>query len=140
MTAPAPSSDRRALIAKIQIAKKQLAMVDDGYRALLVRATGKSSSTDCTDEQLVRVIGEFKRLGFETPKRISGKPHVRKIFAIWKDLKPFLEAPNVAALNAFTRNMVGIDNVEWLDGAQAGKVTEGLKAWLRREQAKAVQS
>jgi phage gp16-like protein len=137
---PASQSDRRALIAKIQIAKKQLKLVDDSYRAMLVRVTGKSSSTECTDAQLVLVLEEFKRLGFSGPKKLSGKPYVRMIYAIWKDLKPYLDAPNDAALAAFVKRQTGIDKPEWLDGKAANAVTEALKAWLARERGKAAKS
>ena len=136
----APATDRRSLLAKIHVAKKQLAMVDDSYRALLVRTTSKDSARDCSDAQLVRVVEEFKRLGFDAPKKVSGKPFVRMIYAIWKDLKPYLDAPNDAALAAFVQRQTGIDKPEWLDGKQAGVVIEALKGWLARERARAVKS
>ena len=136
MTAPAHSSDRRALIAKIHIAKKSLAMVDDSYRALMMRITGEASAKDCSDAQLIKLLDEFKRLGFAAPKRKSDKPFVRMIYAIWGDLKPFLSAPDDSALASFVRRQTGIDRPEWLDGKQAIKVTEALKSWLARERAK----
>ena len=137
---PVKTSDRRALIAKIHLAKKQLAMIDDSYRNLMRRVVGRHSSKDCTDAQLVRVLEEFKRLGFKPPKKLSGKPFVRMIYAIWKDLKPYLDAPNDAALAAFVQRQTGIDKPEWLDGKQAGVVIEALKGWLARERARAVKS
>jgi hypothetical protein len=47
-------------------------------------------------------------------------------------MKPLLEHGNHTALLAFVKRQTGVDNPEWLDGAQANKVIEGLKAWHAR--------
>jgi phage gp16-like protein len=44
----AGSQERRVLIAKIHVAKKEMALLDDDYRAMLIRVTGRASSADCT--------------------------------------------------------------------------------------------
>ena len=129
---PVKTSDRRALIAKIHVAKKSLAMVDDSYRALLVRVTSKASAADCTEAQLTAVVDEFKRLGFKPPRAKSDKPFVRMIYGLWKDLSPHLAAPHHAALDAFVKRQTGVDKPEWLDGGQARKVIEALKEWRAR--------
>jgi phage gp16-like protein len=41
-----PQDNRRALLAKVHIAKKALAMADDSYRALLKRVAGGESAGD----------------------------------------------------------------------------------------------
>jgi phage gp16-like protein len=133
---PVKAADRRALLGKVHVAKKQLAMVDDSYRALLLRVTGQDSAATCTDAQLVRVVEEFKRLGFAASRKISDKPYVRMIYGVWKELKPFLDAPSDTALAAFVQRQTGIARPEWLDGKQAGAVIEALKGWLARERAK----
>jgi phage gp16-like protein len=77
--------------AVIQIAKKELAMDDDAYRALLLRVTGKSSSKDLTDKERDQVVAEFTRLGFvkKATKRkampsvgVDRQPRMRKIHAL----------------------------------------------------------
>ncbi len=128
--------DRRARIAKVHVAKKQLAMEDDSYRALLVRMTGKRSSAECSDAQLDAILGEFKRLGFtgEKPKTPrSDKAYVRMIYGIWKDLKPFLNDHSVRALQSFVKRQTDVDAPEFLSPEEANDVIEGLKAWLVRE-------
>ena len=130
------------LIAKIQIAKKELGLEDDDYRAILLRVTGKDSSTKLTDAQRIAVLAEFTRLGWtgggKPAFKPSSKAHVRLIFGLWKGMcdKDIPEKKDRAALVAFVKNMTGVDNPEWLTVEQAGKVTEGLKAWQRREMAK----
>lgn len=131
--------DRRARLAKIHIAKKQLALKDDSYRALLHRITGRESSGDCTDAQLDAVLTEFKRLGFtaelKNPPR-SDKAYVRMIYGIWTDLKPFVRDHSVRALRAFVQRQTGVNAPEFLNPEDANLVIEGLKAWLEREQIK----
>ncbi len=126
------SGDRRAMIAKVHVAKKALAMSEDSYRALLRRVSGGDSLSACTDATLIAVLAEFKRLGFTAPRRASDKPHVRKIYALWRALKPHLDAPSDDALRSFVKRQTGVMAPEWLDAAQANKVTEGLKAWAKR--------
>jgi hypothetical protein len=132
--------ERRGRLAKIHIAVKALAMVDDSYRALLMRVTGKSSSKDCTDEQLDAVIAEFKRLGFVEEKRPqrprSDKAYVRMIYGIWGDLKPYVANHSHRALQTFVRRQAQVDAPEFLSPEGANLVIEGLKAWLEREQGK----
>ena len=60
----AQSTHRRAMIAKIKIAQKQLGMDDDVYRELLHRMAGKRSCTELTATELARVLREMERLGF----------------------------------------------------------------------------
>lgn len=130
-------SDRRGMLAKIHVAKKQLALTDDSYRDVVKRVTGADSSKDCTDGQLERLLGEFARLGFvavSPPK--PGKPWVRKIHAIWKELAPLLDQATGTTLDGFVYRQTGIARAEWLDSKQATKVIQGLEGWLGRLKAK----
>lgn len=135
---------RNPMLSKIHIAKKELALDDDDYRAILVRVTGKASSGDCSAGQLDALIAEFKRLGW-TPKmgmgkfKPSDKPHVRKVFAVWGELgrKGAVRNPTKQALQAFVLKQTGVASPEWLSAKQANEVTEAFKAMLKRHQAKA---
>ena len=141
MRAADAPSHRKMLIAKVHVAKKALALEDDSYRALLRRVTGVDSAARCTDVSLVAVLDEFKRLGFEAPKKKrSDKPHVRLIYALWADLKPYLTSPTEEALRGFVFRQTGVRAPEWLNPSQANKVSEGLKAWLKRERDKSTPS
>ncbi len=61
----APNPVRRAMMAKLHLAKKELGLGDEDYRAILARVTGKSSSADMTDAQLDAALAEFVRLGWK---------------------------------------------------------------------------
>ena len=137
---------RRAMIAKIHVAKKQLALEDGDYRAILERVAGKASSAECSDAQLERVLGEFARLGFSQvpgPRLSKDRPWVRKIFAIWHDLRPLLDGASDETLRGFVRrqtkslkNPEGVGDPKWLDAKEATKVIHGLEGWLGRVRAK----
>jgi phage gp16-like protein len=132
----------RQMRQKVQIAKKQLGLADEDYRAILARVTGKASSTQCGPSDLDALLKEFRRLGWKNAGRKppSAKAQVRMIRAVFADLKPFLAVGDESTLRAFVRRQTktpatpdGVDAPEFLDGVQANKVLEGLKAWLRRE-------
>jgi phage gp16-like protein len=127
-------SDRRALLARVHIASKEMALTDDSYRAILKRVTGQESAADCSDGLLTKVLDEFKRLGWmpKVKRPTSTVPHVRKVFALWTAIKPHLDDGSDAALRSFVERQTGITRPEWLDATQANKVIEGLKAWLAR--------
>ena len=145
----ARGANRRDLIAKVQIARKQLALHEDTYRALLRRVAGVDSSADATVHQLDAVLTELRRLGFKAKRRRPDhRPQVRMIEGLWADLAPFLrlegDAAGERALQAFVERQTkdaahpnGVTDHRFLTAKQANKVVEGLKGWLEREQRKA---
>ncbi len=127
----------RALLAKVHIAKKDLGLADENYRAILVRITGRESSRDCTERQLEQLLAEFRRLGW-TPKKgkasISDRPYVRKIYALWKEAGIVGTVGNASkeALRSFVERQTGRSAPEFCTPAEANKVSEGLKAMIKR--------
>jgi phage gp16-like protein len=131
-------TSRRRRLGIVHIAKVQLGLDDDAYRALLQRVTGKRSARSLSEGELGRVIDEMRSKGF-TPKRStarSDKRHVRLIFALWNELRAAgkLREPERSALRSFVRRMTGVEDPEWLSPKQANVVIEALKAWLRRKE------
>lgn len=128
------------MLAAVHLARKQLGLDEAAYRDVVRRVTGVDSAGAAEPAKLRALIEEFRRLGFRTvDRRVSPKPHVRKIHALWADLRPHLTrgdgVHSDAALRAFVRRQTGVASPEWLDGPQANKVIEGLKAWLTRARA-----
>jgi phage gp16-like protein len=124
-------------LAKIHVAKKQLGLEEDDYRALLQRATGKVTAKLMTPREHLAVLAEFERLGFKArPARAPRPAHVRHIYALWGDLQKhgavICGPAGAKALRAFVRRQTGIAAPEFLTPAQAMPVTEGLKAWIAR--------
>jgi phage gp16-like protein len=145
----ARGGDRAKLLAKIHVAKKQLAMEESSYRALLQRLVGLDSAGDATLAQLDAILAEFRRLGFTGKKaKPDHRPQIRMIAGVWTELVPFLDVRGDCgvekALQAFVERQTkdrlhpqGVSDVRFLNATQANKVLEGLKAWLAREQRKA---
>lgn len=60
-----PVENRRAELAKIHVAKKQLAMDDETYRTMLMSQFGVESARDLSGPQRKSCILYMQRLGFE---------------------------------------------------------------------------
>jgi phage gp16-like protein len=130
-------------LAKIHIAKKQLGMQDDDYRALLERTTGKVTARLMTPHEHLKVIAEFERLGFRaTPAKAPRPAHVKYIYALWGELQKrnaVVRGPAGAkALRTFVKRQTGIAAPEFVTPAQAMPVTEALKSWIERVKREAV--
>lgn len=129
---------RRAMTAKIHVAKKQLAMVEDDYRQLLFDATGKMSLTDCSEAQLEKVIGALAAKGFKAlPKKGSAAaqhPMAKKARALWISLHQLgaVRNPSEQALEAFARRQLGCEKLVWARQSDAYRLIEALKAMAAR--------
>lgn len=130
---------------KIQIARKQLALQDDDYRALLRRIAGVSSSSRLKPRQMDAVLAEMERLGFRPQPGAKGRPaegrkDLRFIHVLWKKLAE-AEAvkPGRQALNAFIAGPTfrakwgeTATEVAFLPLERASDVIEALKDMCRR--------
>lgn len=135
----APDPQRRVMIAKIQIARKDLDFDDGDYRALLTRITGLASSTAMSVKQLAAVLDEFARLGW-VARPSKGKalrrpapadhPAAKKARAmlISLGLLGVIRNTSEGALEAFARRQLGTERLQWADQAQVYKLIEALKA------------
>lgn len=145
MPKPAKADPRRqALQRKLQVARKQLALDDDTYRALLARH-GHASSADMPAAALAAVIEELKAKGWadkpKAPKRAASKrpladgPTAAKIRALWLACYHLgaVSDPSEAALEAFVKRQTKVDKLAWLPADRAGPVIEALKAMAGRK-------
>lgn len=135
-----PSS---ADLAKIHIAKKQLAMDDDAYRAMLKNIGGVESAKDLSQSAVGRVLAHLKRCGFKAVAKKSDRKQAddaqsRKIRALWLQLHQLgaVRDPSEQALAAWIRRMGKVDALQWLPTDVASKAIEELKQWIKRVEAK----
>lgn len=142
------AGDRRALLAKVHLGAKDLRLQDDTRRDLLERITGHRSSADCTDAQLVKVLDEYRRLGWApsnaprtapaAPSKATRKPATspmaKKARAMWISLHQLgaVRDPSEKALEAFGKRQLGVDRLQWADEGQAFRLIEALKAIAER--------
>lgn len=135
---------RRAALAKIHIAKKELAMTDDSYQALLQRLTGKESAQTLSLLDLERLLVEFKRLGWQ-PKPRKKKPQavedwrmprIRLIKRLWLWLHQHNQVRDVSdsALLSFCQQHMQAAQLNWAESHELNKCVEALKSWQRRAQ------
>ncbi|MFN4177400.1 regulatory protein GemA [Phenylobacterium sp.] len=143
------SAGRRAMLAKVHLAAKELGLDDDARRDVLERIAGARSSADCTDDQLDAVLREFRRLGW-TPSKAAPAKHPRgqgarkpapashpvalKARAMWLSLWNLgvVRQGTETALEAFAARQLGVDRLQWADQAQGYRLIEALKAMAER--------
>ncbi len=131
-------STRNLQLSKIHIAKKDLGLDDETYRALLARVAGVRSAKDLNPRQFGAVLAEFGRLGWESA---STKKHGRKAPAAAPDraklvgkIEAFLaEAKRSwAYADGMAMRMFKVERVEWLDPEQLKKMVAALTYDARR--------
>ena len=132
---------RNSLLAQIHIARKDMVLDEGTYRALLMRIAKKDSGKDCTVPDLVRIISEFKRLGWKQKAKTKGKsiPFKGKdprnvALALWIELHKAgaVRDPSDNALASYASRMAKVDHWRWLDDEGCYVVIESLKSWLAR--------
>ena len=131
---------RRAMLAKVHVAKKELGLDETLYGDVLFRETGHSSSANCSDAELTRLLDAFKRMGFQAkPKqprsRIADHKTARKARALWISLGYLGAIDNVSekALEAFAKRQLGCERMQWADQNMMFRLIEALKAMALRE-------
>jgi phage gp16-like protein len=147
----APAGHRRAMMAKVHLAKKELGLDDETYRAVVLRVTTRASSADCTEAQLAALLDEFKRLGWKGAKagpskratslnheimkpRAADHPSAKKARALWISLYQLgvVREPSEQALEAFAARQLKCERLQWADQGQVYKLIEALKAMAER--------
>ncbi len=147
MTAPArkatfaPDPRRRALLAKVHLAKKELGLDDDTYRGVLLRVAQAVSAKDCTEAQLAAVVEDFVRRGWQSKvahrpgrSRPASHPVAGKARALWISLHQLgaIDDPSEAALEAFARRQLKVDRLAWVDQSLGYRLIEALKGIAER--------
>ncbi|MGB0732447.1 MAG: gp16 family protein [Pontibacterium sp.] len=133
-----PKNNRKAALAQIHIAKKQLGMDDDTYRAMLSSVTGKNSAADMHISELYKVLAHLKKCGFTAKKTAkhgkrpnptaSRKALMGKIEALLADGNYHW---NYA--HGMAKRMFKVDKVDWLDEQQLHKLVAALEYNARRQ-------
>lgn len=145
------AQQRKQLVQQIHIAKQQLHMADDSYRALLAyHGKGKTSSTQLTVTELLAVRAAMVKLGFKvTPGKARPSTATAPVKAderdvirsIWQFMAAagFIKDGSDNGLNNWVQRQTesinagaGIAKLEWLTPDHAVYVLEALKKWQRR--------
>jgi phage gp16-like protein len=123
---------KKTELAKIHIAKTQLGMDDDTYRAMLHQVVGVNSAGDLTAQGRSKVLEHLKKAGFKGSKTRKGRPHnidtqagnakqLKKIEALLADAgRPWAYAASMA------KRMYKKDALEFCDGTQLAGIIAAL--------------
>jgi phage gp16-like protein len=145
-----PESERRRLLAKIHLAKKQLGWDDETYRAMLAEIAGVDSAAKLSVSGFKKVIDHLYRIGFrdkaptgKLSPSTKGRPYKTrqdKAIALWIELGKAGKVRDRShdALNNYVwrflgKNLAILPGVEPLYAAsdvQMGKVIKALEGWL----------
>lgn len=125
-------------LAKIHIAKAQLGLDEDTYRALLARVAGVRSAKELSPRQIGAVLAEFQRLGW-TPKpakkagRGTPKPAAERKALVGKIEAQLAEAGRPwAYADGMALKMFKVERVEWCDTDQLRRLVAALTYDARR--------
>lgn len=122
-------TDRRnQQLSKIHIAKKDLGMDDDTYRAMLMRIAGKTSAKDLNPLQAANVLRELERLGWQPKRgRAKPKPAVDREKLVGKIEAQLAEAGRPWAYgDGIAKRLYKVEKVEWLNPEQLRGVVAAL--------------
>jgi Mu-like prophage protein gp16 len=125
---------RNQQLSKIHIAKKDLGLDDDTYRALLSRITGQSSAKDLSPLQVAKVLQEFERLGWKAKQgRDKPKPAADKAKLVGKIEAQLAEAGRPWEYgDGLAKRLYKVDRLEWLDAKQLSGVVAALAKDAKR--------
>lgn len=127
-----PEARRKSELGKIHLAKKQLGMDDDTYRAMLHQVGGVDSAAALDDRGRAKVLDHLRKAGFKaTPRKhvgqYPGTPHnierlpeyVAKVEALLADMKlPWSYADaiarNITGGKGAPGKAPGVDRLAWV--------------------------
>lgn len=137
---------RRKLIARVHIAKSEMKLDDDSYRALIASvAPGKTSSAKLSLGELNNLVDAFKEKGWKPkpPKKKQGESMNGNDFRtkrtwlinkLWGELGDLsvLDNPTAEGLDAFCKKHMLGDKLAWASSAELNTIVDSLKGWLKR--------
>lgn len=129
------------LIRLIHVAKRELQMDDETYRAALsLSVPGKTSAKDMTIVELEKALEALKKKGFQIRRTVGTRPladdaQSKKLRALWLEMhtQGIVKRAEESALAAYVKRLTGVDALQWLNTDQASRVIETLKKWQSRE-------
>jgi hypothetical protein len=136
MRSEATGNRRSKLIQLIHIGRNKLALTDDAYRAMLRGVSGKESCSAMTIPELDRALKAIKSAGFRVEKKLplrdeeiggANPDQLSYIKGMW-ELAARIKTE--AALNAFIKRIVRVDDIRFLDVKGAQKVITALRAMM----------
>jgi phage gp16-like protein len=136
-----PASERRRReLAFIHAAKKQLAMAEDAYRAMILRFSKDrtDSAGDLDQAERGKVMDHLRTFGAGRKPRLGrggdDREQASKLRALWRSLYQLgaVRDPSDKALASFVQRQTGIAALRWNRPADLAAGIEALKSWCLR--------
>lgn len=127
-------------IALLHVARRDLGLTDDDYRAILTRFGGVASASELNLVGFERVIGELTRLGFHstwsrrTFGHRAGMASTSQVELIRKLWAEYRGKPDEPGLNVWLERFYKVSALRFVDASTAAKVLPALKAMAARTQ------
>lgn len=130
---PASSLDRQRRL--IHVARRELDMDEETYRAILQRVAGVDSTNALDAPGLARVIQEFKRLGFQYKPSRRKAPVSADREELWAKLEMQLKAEgrDLAYADSMAKRMFKLDTVRFANPDQLRRIVAALAIDQRRK-------
>ncbi len=129
-----------AQLALLRVAKQQLAMSEEDYRALLRQYGHVESAKDLSREGFDAVMEEFSRKGFESTSRrqalgrlgfmMASEGQRAHILKCWGLVTDGLGTPQT--LNKWLSNRFDVTALRFLDPTKARQVIAALHSWCAK--------
>lgn len=132
------SKYRKAMLAKIHIAKKELGLTEEEYRKLLKELTGKESCKYMNENELDLVLQAFYLLGWQPKQKLdfAGVNFDKKgmCMAIENLAEEVLGWGWKKRLKGYVKKKFGVDSIYWCNIYQLFKIFAFLRAIERQQQ------
>ena len=138
-----PDSLSAKHFAIIRVAKSQVGMSDDDYRAKLLQLTGQETAKALNPETFKRFMAHFEALGFRSSamrKNAARKPskateaQMRKISQLWTDFTDG-DGTDTGLRHWMEKRGYG-SSIAWLENQTARRVITALSNMVARKAAK----
>lgn len=135
MDKPRTRDNRKSLLVRIHIGKKQLGLDDELYRDMLKQVTGKNSCAKMHISELYLVLERLKKSGFKAKGNIGKRPRPAKNKAALISKVEALLADSELPWNyahAMAQRMFKVEKVDWLEAEQLHKLVAALNYQAKR--------
>lgn len=139
-------STRQRQIAQIHIAKKDLGMDDDTYRAMLMGVVGVDSSSKLDYAGMTKVLKHLRSSGFQAVNKgrnewsfvfkltLDRQRYAKKIYRLAQKLGTAEQPKSKAYIEGIAAQMAGATKpLEFCDEDDLHKIVQALEVYLNRD-------
>ena len=129
--------ERNGILKAVWGISKELGIDKEELYILLGRETGKDHMTECSDDELRKLLRVLAFYKDKEKLQQSGNGPSDKQLKYIRDMEKQLGWNNEPErLRGFVKKLYKVDALEWLSTAQASKVIEALKNMLKNQKKK----